>query len=52
MHDSELFYNANGNLEGYGVVFPDGADELSAHLWLYKHSEVPEGSGVGEMASF
>ena len=48
MHDSELFYNANGNLEGYGVVFPDGADELSAHLWLYKHSEVPEGSGVGE----
>ena len=51
MHDNEFYFDQSDQLNGYGVTFPDGTDELSAHLWLYKHSEEPEGTGVGERGS-
>ncbi len=47
-HDSEVVENSNGTISAYGMEWPYDTDELTIHLWCYKHDERPEGSGKGE----
>lgn len=47
-HDSEVVENSNGSISAYGMEWPYDTDELTIHLWCYKHDERSEGSGKGE----